>query len=101
VVHSKRCRQVKHRYTGERKKTGSEGYPKVNRTRGNAWEIPADITRPARLPWYNDRPELSLSLAGVYNAQHQELPVVCSETADIEASFDESRPLNHLQMMDF
>jgi len=52
------------------------------------------MTRPARLPWYNHRPELCLSPAGVYSAQHQELPVVCSETADIEASFDGSRPLN-------
>ena len=89
MVH-KRSQQVKHRYTGERQKTGSD--PKVNRTRGKAWEIPADITRPGRLSWYNDRPELCLSPAGVYNAQHQELPVVCSKTADIEASFDESMP---------
>jgi len=29
------------------------------------------------------------------------LPVACSATTDIEALFDESRPLNHLQMMDF
>ena len=59
------------------------------------------MTWPARLPWYNDRPELCLSPTDVHNAQHEELPVVCSETADIEASFDGSRPLNHPQMMDF
>jgi len=34
------------------------GYPEVSRTRSNALEIPGDMTRPARLSWYNDRPEL-------------------------------------------
>jgi len=59
------------------------------------------MTRPARLPWYNDRPELCLSPAGVYITPHQEMLVVCSETADIEASFEGSRPPNHLQMIEF
>jgi len=46
-------------------------------------------------------PRLCLSLTGVHNAHHEELPVVCRERADTEASFGGSRPLNHLQMMDF
>jgi len=37
----------------------------------------------------------------VQNAKNQEILVVCTERKDTEAYFGGSKPLNHLQMIDF
>ena len=37
----------------------------------------------------------------VQDTKNQEKPVVCTEREDTEAYFGGSKPLNHLQMIDF
>jgi len=56
--------------TDTRVKGQQLAHNEVNRARRNAKEIPADV-RSARLPGYNDRPELSLSPAGVYERKRE------------------------------
>ena len=52
-------------------------------------------------PFYYPYLQISLSPTGGQNAQNQKIQVVCRQKVDTEVYASGSKPLNHLQMIDF